>query len=752
MVSKMNRQHALVIVSNMVYVETHRASTDRVSSSDVGVWLSGWDGKFNEAQLGILRQACEFASQAHRHQQRASGEPYIRHSLAVADILVDLNLDADSIAAAILHDVIEDTGTTFADLEARFGAPVARLVDGVTKMSIIDYQGTEQGRRETLRAESLRKMLLAMAEDVRVVLIKLADRLHNMRTLQHLPPEKQQRIARETLDIYAPLANRLGIWQMKWELEDLSFRYLEPERYKQIARFLDERRVDRERYIQDVVETLRAELERVGVKAQVTGRPKHIYSIWKKMTRKGLSFHQVYDVRAVRLVVEHLADCYAALGVVHTLWRHIPKEFDDYIATPKANNYQSIHTAVVGPEGKTLEVQIRTGDMDEHAELGVAAHWRYKDGAKGDSQYDQKVAWLRQLLDWKDEAADAGDFVDRFKSEAFQDRVYVLTPQGDVTDLAQGATPLDFAYHIHTEIGNRCRGAKIDGRMVPLTYELKNGDQVEILTTGRGGPSRDWLNPQLGYLKTSRARAKVRTWFKQQDYQVNVTAGRAVLERELRRLGNAELSYDKLAKHFKHDSVDDFLAAVGRTDINIAQIAAAVARLGGPVHHAEEIPTSAPRRRTYARSEDDVRIYGVGNLLTNMARCCKPAPGDQIVGFITRGRGVTIHRRDCKNILNMGEEKRSRLIEVEWTTGKTQTYPVDIEVLAVDRTGLLRDITSILANEKVNVIAVNTRSDPLDHSARMRLTVEIDDVDQLSRVLNRIGQLSNVMEAKRHIQ
>ncbi len=559
----------------MVYVDARFATREDATQEQVESWLRSLGFSPDAPEADLIRRAFLLANQAHGEQQRASGEPYITHALAVAEILVQLRLDPEAIAAAILHDVVEDTTIKLADIEQLFGPSVARLVSGVTKMAYIEQKDlAEKGTKEHMRVESLRKLLLSMAEDVRVVLIKLADRLHNMRTLKHLPEEKQRRIAKETMDIYAPLANRLGIWHIKWELEDLSFRYIDPINYKKVAVFLDERRVDRELYIANVIQVVRAELYKAGLEAEVTGRSKHIYSIWRKMQRKGVSFHALNDVRAIRILVSRTQDCYAALGVVHTLWRHIPKEFDDYIATPKENMYQSIHSAVIGPEGKNLEVQIRTQEMHKHAELGVAAHWTYKEGKRHDVGYEQKITWLRQLLEWKDESVDAGDFIDRFKSEVFQDRVYVITPQGDIFDLPQGATPLDFAYHVHTDVGHRCRGARINGRIVPLTYELKNGEQVEILTTRVGQPSRDWLNPLLGYLKTSRARSKVRSWFKQQNHGLNVEEGRAALEKDLRRLGMQGINQTTLATELKFANVDDFYAAYGRGDISANQIAA----------------------------------------------------------------------------------------------------------------------------------------------------------------------------------
>ena len=704
--------------------------------------------------LGALQEAFEFADKAHEGQVRASGEPYVFHVISVAEILLTLNLDTPSLMAALLHDVVEDTDITLAQLDKKFGHEVATLVDSVTKMKAFatlkpDLKGNF--KKEGLKAENLRKLLLAMAEDVRVVMIKLADRLHNMRTLDSLSPRKQKIIASETAEIYAPLANRLGIWQLKWELEDLSFRFLDEDNYKKIAKYLAERKVDRDKYIDDVVNVIQKNLTENHIEAEVTGRSKHIYSIWKKMKRKNLGFHQLYDLRAVRIHVDKLKDCYHALGVVHTIWRHIPYEFDDYIATPKENNYQSIHTAVIGPQGKTLEIQIRTYDMHKHAEYGVAAHWRYKEGGKQSGHYEQKIAWLRQLLEWKDEEKDAGDFIDRFKSEVFQDRVYVMTPEGEIIDMPQGATPLDFAFYVHTEVGACCRGAKVNGKMVPLTYELKSGEQVKILTTKNGSPSRDWLNPQLGYLKTSRARAKVRHWFKQQNYDQNLLAGREILEKELHRLGISNISHDKLAQHFHFDNTEHLFAEIGRGEITTGQIASSIQDLGG--HTEKNNPVQyEPVQQTIEllpQGSGDVTIYGVDNILTQIAQCCKPVPGDEIIGFITKTRGITIHRSDCHNIQHALEENSERLTEVEWNHEINQCYTVMIELIAMDRQGLLRDITSILANLEINVLGVNTSTNKSDYSARMRLSLEIAGIAQLSRALNRITQLPNVIEVYR---
>ncbi len=721
---------------------------DTPRTNGVEGWLVSVASNRPEPEKEILRRAVALASRAHAGQQRASGEPFVQHSLAVARILADLGLDHETLAAAILHDVVEDTGITLDDLSKEFGVSIAGLVDGVTKMKVIqEFQSEPAGsRREHAQAESLRKMLLAMAEDVRVVFIKLADRLHNMRTLSALPEEKQKRIARETMDIFAPLANRLGIWQMKWELEDLAFRYLEPETYRQTADFIAERREDREAYIADFVEELSRELSRSDIKAEVTGRPKHIYSIWRKMQKKAKHFEQIYDVRAVRMLVDSIRDCYAALGVVHTLWQHIPGEFDDYIATPKENHYRSIHTAVIGPQGKTVEVQIRTHEMHQQSELGVAAHWRYKEGARTDSGYDAKIAWLRSLLEWKDEVASASDFVDQFKSEVFSERVYVFTPKGNIVDLPAGSTPLDFAYHIHTNVGHRCRGAKVNGHMMPLTHTLVTGDRVEVLTVKEGGPSRDWLSPHLGYLHTSKARSRVNHWFREQNYEASVSAGRAVLEREFHRLGISDIKFEKLAQRFEFQKVDDFLEATGRGDIKPAQIMNAMQELAGQDFRAP--PHIAPRAPGAAAKPSGVTIQGIGNLLTRMAKCCNPLPGDPIVGFITRGQGVTIHRRDCINALRHHDEHNERLIEVSWGAQAGVAYPVEVEVTAYDRAGLLRDITSLLANEKINVLGVRTLTDK-QQVAHMTFTLEIPNIETLSRILALLDQIPNVMEVRR---
>ncbi|GAB4427827.1 MAG: GTP diphosphokinase [Anaerolineae bacterium] len=761
----------------MVTLKSEVTTQDAISFDS---WLQSISPGRTAADMDFICRACELAQQAHNGQFRASGEPYFQHTLSVANILAELRMDHETLAAAILHDVLEDTPITYDDLVTEFGETVANLVDGVTKMSQIqEYRGqSKKTKKERAQAESLRKMFLAMQDDVRVVLIKLADRTHNMRTLHHLPDEKRRRIARETMEIFAPLANRLGIWQIKWELEDLSFKYMEPETFKHIAQMVDERRINREKYINQVVTVLKTELDRRGIKAMVTGRPKHIYSIYRKMKRKGVGFDQIFDVRALRVLVDsppevieeingrkiedNIADCYAVLGIVHTLWRPIPGEFDDYIAAPKDNMYRSLHTAVVSQDGKTIEVQIRTRKMHQDAELGVAAHWRYKEGGKPDPSFEAKITWLRSLMEWKEDVADAKEFVDQVKSEMFQDRVHVITPGGDLVDLPQGATPIDFAYYIHTEVGHRCRGAKVNGRIVPLDYVLKNGEQVEILTAKRGGPSRDWLNTNLGYLKTSRARAKVRHWFKYLNHEENVAQGRNILDRELRRLGLTKVNYEKLAQQFHMSKVDDFLAAIGRGDISNTHMVNAIndvvneegkdkERWTLPSTTVESVAPPAPA--TPAQGDGVVTVQGVGGLYTNLAQCCRPVPGDtDIVGYITRGKGVTIHRSDCRNVLSLTRRSPERLIAVGWDDFNKQssvTFPVDIYIEAFDRPGLLRDITSIVANQFINMSSVHTITNKNNNLAKVSVTLEVRDVTQLSRTLAIIEQLPNVTDVRR---
>ena len=716
------------------------------------------------ADRELIHRAYRMAEEAHRDQKRHSGEPYINHCLAVASILADLRVPPEVIAAGLLHDTVEDTTVTLNDIRRDFGDTVATLVDGVTKLTNLprvsrDDQHAEKangsngaepaesapdvvrlGRKQDLVSETLRKTFLAMGDDVRVVLIKLADRLHNMRTLGFMPEQKRKRIAKETLDIFAPLANRLGIWQIKWELEDLGIRYVNPEKYKEIAEQIQERRPDRETQIEAIKYNLVKLLDSHNIKAEISGRPKHIYSIYKKMTQKGKPFDLVRDVRAVRLIVPDVPSCYAALGVIHTHWRPIPGEFDDYIAAPKDNFYQSLHTAVIYDDKRPLEVQIRTPEMHQNAEYGIAAHWRYKEGTHRDKSYEQRINWLRNMMEWRTDVNDAQEFVEGMKTDVFQDRVYVFTPRGDIIDLSAGSTPIDFAYHVHTDIGHRCRGARVNGKLVPLYQELKTGDQVEILTAKRGGPSRDWLNPNLGLVKTQRARSKIKAWFKKQEDEQNLAQGRATLERELQRLGITSTNFEKMARELGFKTPDEMFIALGTGDLSVNKV---IKQLSETVETADILEATIPAQEAKP-STDAVEVVGLKGLLSTMARCCNPMPGDQIVGYITRGRGATIHRQDCPNILRRKDTER--LLQVSW--GKVErTFPVQITVKAYDRQGLMGDISTLLQSEGVNIadVSVNYNRTVAD----LKLVIEIRDLAQLSRVLTRIENLPNVLEAQR---
>ena len=632
-------------------------------SADIQTWLNALAGVFAPAEVGLIRQACEFAAPLYHGKSDLTGTPLLQHALGSASILLNLNLDHETIAAAILHAVPDWLDDWKRVLTERFGHNVAMLVDGIAKMEHVrqfsEMRGSDNKEEAALQAESLRKMLLAMVEDIRVVLIKLAERTQTLRNLPRADAAQQQQIARETQSLFAPLANRLGIWQIKWELEDLSMRYLEPALYKQIAQHLDERRIDRERYIADLIAQLEQALTRAGIQGEVSGRPKHIYSIINKMKRKQLDFDQLYDVRAVRVLVENIEQCYAALSIVHELWLPIQKEFDDYIANPKPNGYRSLHTAVLGPRRLPVEVQIRTRQMHHDSELGVAAHWRYKENRKSESALDQKVAWLRQVLAWKAELADNGELQQPLRDEMQQDRVYVLTPQGKVIDLPQGATPVDFAYVLHTDLGHRTRGAKVDGNIVPLKHTLQTGQRVEILTVKQGGPSRDWINPQLGYLQSARARAKVRHWFAEQNQDDSIAQGRALLERELHRIGVNDVNQEKLAQKLRYNKPDDLLAALGRGDITPRRVSLAITPEAPAPRKipAGQQPTHAPR----------ILIEGVNNLTYKLALCCRPQPTDAIVAYVTRDRGITIHRRVCPFMQRVPEEREDRLLDARWS-------------------------------------------------------------------------------------
>ncbi len=743
----------------MEALAAHGPEASEAEISQEQAWLEGLLqklGYLEEDDLALVRRAFYYAADAHRSQSRRSGEPYLVHPVATAEILADYHLEATAIAAALLHDILEDTEVTPEQLRQSFGSEITMLVEGVSKLGRISLQALEDSRRPAgkvrdeeaqIWAENLRKMFLAMAEDIRVVLIKLADRLHNLRTLMFLAPPKRREVAQETMEIYAPLASRLGIWEMKWQLEDLSFRHLEPERYKSIARQLASTRASREKFISHAMDILRRDLERAGLRADVSGRPKHIYSIHRKMQRRGVGFDEIYDLLAIRVMVETEADCYSALGVVHSLWHPIPGQFDDYIATPKESMYQSLHTTVVGPEGKPLEIQIRTPEMHRRAEYGVAAHWRYKEGGKRDVRFEERVAWLRQLMDWQKEMTTGGalQFVESLKTDLFSDQVYVFTPKGDIRELPAGATPIDFAYRIHTDIGHRCVGAKVNGKLVSLDTPLRTGDIVEILTTkSPKGPSRDWLNPNLSFVKTAHAQEKIRQWFHRQERSESITRGRELLEKELTRLGLAQYKLEDLAKLFKFDKVDDLFAAVGYGEISPQQIAV---RTAAEEESDEGKTVAAPAPSADSIAPAGIRVMGEGNVLTRLANCCHPIPGDEIVGYVTRGRGVTIHRKDCRNVL--AETHDERLLTVDWGNGRrTNTYPVTVVIDAWDRDGLLRDIASVVSEDHVNMTSVSAVSHS-DHTATITATLQISSIDQLSRMLSKIERIRDVSRVNR---
>ena len=698
-------------------------------------------------KIASLKDAYDFALEAHQGEVRLSGEPYLEHPLEVALILAELQLDAGSLMAALLHDVPENCGIPLAEIEASFSPEISKLVDGVTKLGKLSWQGgTRSAAARERQAVNLRKMLVAMAEDLRVVFIKLADRLHNMRTLDALSPEKQRRIAGETLEIYAPLAHRLGIWELKWQLEDLSFRYLEPKEYRKIAKLIDARRAERESFLSKVTQTLQAELDQAVIKAEVSGRPKHIYSIRQKMEKYaavGKDFDDIHDLFALRVLVSSVPDCYGALGVIHSLWRPLPEEFDDFIANPKSNGYQSLHTAVMFQGTTPLEVQIRTHQMHHVDEYGVAAHWRYKEGEEREIHFEERIAWLRQLIEWHREFTGAEEFLESVKTDIFIDQVFVYTPQGEIKDLPKGSTPLDFAYRIHTELGHRCIGAKVKGRLVTLTYELKNGDVVEIVQSKAAkAPSRDWLNPHLGYIKTSHAKEKIRQWFRKQERAENIERGRELLEREMRRLGRKLIERGEMAKLFKYENADDFLAALGCGEITIHQVALKLAA-------QEEQPRVVTEYRPPKQPTSAVKVLGTADMLTQLARCCHPVPGDKIIGYVTRSRGVTVHRQDCYNVLH--EDEPERLVPVAW--GATDsTYPVNIRVEAWDRVGLIRDITTLVSEEKVNIAAISSvDSDDRIASGTFNfyITLEMRSLAQLSRLLVRIERVRGVISVAR---
>ena len=738
----------------MVSVTSNLPAGDSLDEQGLRSWLQSLSPGRSETDLEKLTDACALALEHYQAGQAILGESVLKHAISVADILEKMRLDWETLAAAIIHGTLPRGRVDPTLLEKRFGAGVARMVNDMARIGSLGRPRDEQLRPgESDHSENIRRMMLSVADDIRVVLIVLAERLHDMRMLKNQPQELKEREARETQEIYAPLANRLGIWQMKWELEDLCLRYLHPQDYKDLASRLDGRRADREQFIHSMIELLQEKFAAVGITAEITGRPKHIYSIWKKMQRKAVDFEQIFDLRALRVLVGSVADCYAALGVIHGTWRHIPGEFDDYIATPKANMYRSIHTAVIGPEEMPLEIQIRTREMHEHAELGVAAHWRYKEPGRQDSEFERRISLMRNWLELKDDPTKFEDFLENLKAGFEARQVYVLTPQGKVLELPLGATPVDFAYAIHSSVGHRCRGARVNGRIAPLTQPLESGQTVEIMTVKEGGPSRDWLSSHLGYITTSRARNRVRHWFKQQDYEQHLSIGRAGLEREITRLGVSRPDLEQAARRFNLKKPNDLLAAIGRGEVSPVQVAG----MGAPPKEPEprerdEVPVRKRPPRRPVKGAGEVIVAGVDDLMTHMARCCKPVPYDAIVGFITRGRGVTVHRRDCAVVKGLDDQEQIRLVQVGWADQPEEaTYPVDIRVLASDRKGLLRDISSIFTNEEVDVIGVNSQSSRKTDRASMRFTVEIYNIRQLSRILEKLAQLPDVLEVRRQV-
>lgn len=739
-------------------ISVHNPTSTLLASdgNDVSKWIESSTKRFSPTEIVLIRQACDLATPLYSGKVELTGAPLLQHALGAASILIDMNMDVETIAATILHAVPAYLDKWRATLETLFGASIAGLVEGISHIEQIAefseievLQSTDQKRSDhAQQTESLRRMLLAMVQDIRVVLIKLAERTQTLRRLSGASPDQQKRIAQESKGIFAPLANRLGVWQIKWELEDLSLRYLEPELYKSVAKMLDERRVNREQYILDVINQLKHELDQVDIKGEVSGRPKHIYSIIKKMKSKHLDFSELYDVRAVRILVNDIKECYAVLGMIHNLWQPIPGEFDDYIARPKSNNYRSLHTAVSGPRGLALEVQIRTYDMHQHSELGVAAHWRYKEGGKSDTKFDEKVAWLRHILAWKDEVSDSGDLLEQFKSELFQDKVYVLTPQGKVIDLPKGATPIDFAYTLHTELGHRTRGAKVNGSIVPLNTKLQNGQRVEILTSKYGSPSRDWLNTTLGFIQSPSIRAKVRHWFKYQHFDEYVVKGRAKLDRELHRAGVSAINQEKIAQKLQFQKLEDFLAAIGRGDVSEHQVALAIQAEVAPKPEEASRPLTSTRINT-SSSQSGIVLEGVGNLQTSVAKCCKPLPPDVIVGYLTCDHGVTIHRRSCAFITRLPEYRHNRVLSANWGNGPNVMTEIEIEVEAYDRQGLLRDISDLFFREKINATKANTIS--RNNLALMQFSIEISDQARLNRVLKLIQQVPNVIFARHRV-
>ncbi|MBS1156339.1 MAG: pyrophosphokinase [Proteobacteria bacterium] len=722
-------------------------------AADPQHWLKVLSERYAPQEIARISEALHWAeSQYGQTLYPITGTPLLPQAVASASIVADLHLDADSVIAALLFAMPEVNSNAIEEIQTRFGQDVAMLVESIRRIrelvGVLGNAHTHQKPEDAKQQiEALRKMILAMVEDIRAVLIRLAWRTQAMHAVAKAPDELRRRVAQETVDLYAPLANRMGVWQIKWELEDLSFRYLHPESYKRIAKLLDERRIDRESFIANVMSTLRAELEATGIKADIMGRPKHIFSIWKKMQHKKLDFSEVYDVRAVRVLVEDVKDCYMVLSIIHHLWQPIPGEFDDYIAHPKGNFYRSLHTAVIGPENKALEVQIRTFEMHEHSEYGVAAHWRYKEGGQHDSKYQEKIAWLRQLLDWREDMAQENQLADAFKAELFDDTIYVLTPAGRVIELPKGATPVDFAYNVHTDLGHRCRGAKVNGQIVPLYTPLENGQRVEILSIKEGGPSLDWLHQ--GYVKSHRAQTKIRHWIKQQHQDVALEAGRTLFEKEAVRAGLNNSKLDAIAARLSLKTIDDVYLALGQGELSLRELSQTLnAVLEPPAPPMPVNPDDLIRAARADQQGKGVLIEGVDQLMTILARCCKPVPPDHVIGFVTKGRGISIHRTDCATLKRLAAASPERLIRADWGKHQTgQVFAVDILVEAHDRQSLLRDLSEVLSRDKVNVTAVNTLSK--DNRAQMHFTIEIRDTEQLQRIFVRLAEVQGVIRVSR---
>jgi len=704
------------------------------------------------ADLSLLNRAYEFSSAAHANQKRISGEPFILHPLAVAFILAELELDLKTLAAGLLHDVVEDTEVTLEEIEKEFGTEIALLVDGVTKLSRLEFKSKEENQ-----AENLRKMFLAMAKDIRIILIKLADRLHNMRTLSYHSEFKQKEIATETLEIFAPLAHRLGIYRVKWEMEDLAFRYIDPGAYFELDKKIASTWEKREEYIREVISMLRERLDSMGIKADVGGRPKHLYSIYKKMDRQKKELSEIYDVLAVRLIVDSVKECYAALGIVHTLWKPIPGLFKDYIAMPKSNMYQSLHTIVIGRNGEPLEVQIRTAEMHRTAEYGIAAHWRYKEGGQTDKQFDEKLAWLRQLLEWQHELSDASEFMESLKIDLFSDVVFVFTPKGEVFEFPNGSVPIDFAYRIHTEVGHRCVGAKVNGRITTLDYKLKNGDIVEIITSKQSsGPSRDWLT----LVKTSQAKSRIKQWYKRELRNENSVKGRDMLDREIKKqsLNLEMLKNDKLmeiARRLNIFTVEDLYASIGDgavsplTVINRLKEDTVKPQQASLEQELQQLKTETVFVAPKSQTSQGITVKGVDNLLIRLAHCCKPVPGDQIVGYITRGRGVSIHRDDCRNVGQYQKTDQERLAEAVWSQDFKFPFQVKLEVWATDRAGLLSDVMAILSGMKMSANWVTARGGKKNNIAIIEMVMEMKSKEELDHLVGRINRVKDVCEVKR---